>query len=49
VQEHYILIVEKREKSKVFDVFRRKFRGEKREDLPRKVLQNARNRFLFFN
>ena len=31
VQEHYLLIVDKREKSKVFNVFGREFRKEKRE------------------
>ena len=46
MQECYFLIVEKREKSKVFDVFRREFREEKRKDLPRKVLQNAQNIFF---
>ena len=37
MQEHYLLIVEKREKSKVFlDVVRREFGEEKRESLPKK-------------
>ena len=41
MQEHYLLIVEKIEKLKVFDVFRRGFREEKRENMLRKVPQNA--------
>jgi len=52
MQEHYLLIIEKRENSKVFIfyffyVFEREFREEMRENLPRKVFRNSQKIFFF--
>ena len=48
VLEHYLLIVERREKSKVIDVFGREFREKKRENLPQKSSKQPNFLFFFF-
>ena len=47
VQQHYLQIIEKREESKVFGCVWERNKREKRENMPRKMLQIAQNlRFL---
>ena len=41
MQEHYLLIDERREESRFFDVFRREFREEKRKNLPRNFFEKC--------
>ena len=48
MQENYLLIVEKREESKVFECVGKEFREGERENLPRKVLQKCPKLFVFF-